>query len=410
MSFRDLAHEAFRSLEANRGRSLLTILGIVIGISSVIAMTSLIGGIQNGLVDSLGLNAARTVNVYTATDLTDKQLDRVKRLTPELETLGSISAAFQEYKKDGKSYYASISGLDTDMLSAKGYDRLACGRVFNAAEAKAGTHVGLIDRAGARIVFGGSEQQALGKTITINNKDITIIGVIDANESSANEFSLVMSKAAEESVFPSNETNWQSVVGIAREGTDMDALCASMTATIKEVQGITDESLDRDESSVDVTSMKSSIDTMSGFMNSFALIMGAVAGISLLVGGIGIMNMMLTNVTERIREIGIRRALGATRHDITSQFLAESATLCVSGGILGIVFGYLAAWALAFFASGSTLLEQFGAASGASITPSFSLGTVAFAFLMSLGIGVIFGYYPARRAARLDPVECLRYQ
>lgn len=410
MSFRDLAHEAFRSLEANRGRSLLTILGIVIGISSVIAMTSLIGGIQNGLVSSLGLNAARTVNVYTATDLTDKQIERVKRLTPELETLGSIKAAFQDYKKDGKSYYASISGLDTDMLAAKGYDRLACGRTFTAAEAKAGTRVGLIDRSGARIAFGGSEQQALGKTITINNKDITVIGVIDANESSANEFSLVMSKAAEQSVFPTNETNWQSVVGIAREGTDMDALCASMAATIKQVQGISDEGLDRGESSVDVTSMKSSIDTMNGFMNSFALIMGAVAGISLLVGGIGIMNMMLTNVTERIREIGIRRALGATRHDITSQFLAESAVLCVSGGILGIVVGYLAAWALAFFASGSTVLEQLGAASGASIAPSFSLGTVAFAFLMSLGIGVIFGYYPARRAARLDPVECLRYQ
>lgn len=408
MSFRDLIHEAFRSLEANRGRSLLTILGIVIGIASVIAMTSLIGGIQNGLVGSLGLNAARTVNVYTETTLTDKQIARLKRMTPELETLGSINTAYQEYKKGDKSYYASISGLDTDMLSAKGYDKLACGRVFNSAEAKSGTLVGMIDQAGARIIFGGDAQKALGQTVTINNKDITIIGVMDANESSSNEFSLVMSKAAEQSLFSSDTMNWTSVVGIAREGTDMDTLCTSMTASIKDMLGI--ESTSEDDGSVTVSSMKSSIDTMNGFMNSFAIIMATVAGISLVVGGIGIMNMMLTNVTERIREIGIRRALGATRHDITSQFLAESATLCITGGILGIVVGYLAAWALAFFASGSTILEQFGASTNTAITPSLSIGTVALAFLMSVGIGVIFGYYPARRAARLDPVECLRYQ
>ena len=143
-------------------------------------------------------------------------------------------------------------------------------------------------------------------------------------------------------------------------------------------------------------------------MGAFSLIMGAVASISLLVGGIGIMNMMLTNVTERIREIGIRRALGASRRDITAQFLAESSALCVTGGLLGVLIGYLLAWGLAMFAAGSGVLSELGASG--QITPSYSIATVLLAFAVSVGIGVIFGFYPARRAAKLDPVECLRYQ
>ena len=155
-------------------------------------------------------------------------------------------------------------------------------------------------------------------------------------------------------------------------------------------------------------SMKSSIDSLNSFMMSFQLIMGAVAGISLLVGGIGIMNMMLTNVTERIREIGIRRALGATRRDITAQFLTESAALCVTGGIIGTIAGFAIAWALATVASSMDLTSSMGT-SGA-ITPLIAPQTILLAVGLSVGIGLIFGYYPARRAAKLDPVECLRYQ
>ena len=185
----------------------------------------------------------------------------------------------------------------------------------------------------------------------------------------------------------------------------MDELCQNLQGKIFSMLNISGQEA---EDEVSVTSMKSAIDSMNQYMGSFSLIMGAVAGISLLVGGIGIMNMMLTNVTERIREIGIRRALGATRRDITSQFLAESAALCVSGGIIGIVLGYLLAWILALLAANSSVLESFG--STGAITPSFSLATVIFAFAVSVGIGIIFGYYPARRASKLDPVECLRYQ
>lgn len=162
-----------------------------------------------------------------------------------------------------------------------------------------------------------------------------------------------------------------------------------------------------------VYSMKSSIDQLDTFMMSFQLIMGSVAGISLLVGGIGIMNMMLTNVTERIREIGVRRALGARGRDITMQFLTESAVLCVTGGVIGTIAGYAIAWGLAF-AAGAFGLDMGAmtgmSGSGATLTPAIEPGAIAIAVGISILIGLVFGYYPARRAAKLDPVECLRYQ
>ena len=197
------------------------------------------------------------------------------------------------------------------------------------------------------------------------------------------------------------------MVGIAHEGVDINALMETTKTQVAAVMGIPDDQIDE---GVYVYSMKSQIDSMNGFMNSFSLIMGAVAGISLLVGGIGIMNMMLTNVTERIREIGVRRALGATRRDITSQFLVESSVVCVTGGIIGTVLGYLISWGLSIGASSLGLVSAMGGMEGASISPMISPEAIAAAVGLSIAIGLIFGFYPARRAARLDPVECLRYQ
>ena len=405
MSIRDLIHEALRSLEANRGRSLLTILGIVIGIASVIAMTSLIGGIQNGLIGSLGLNAARTVNISTPNELSDRQLDRLKKTTPELETIGAVDAYYSEYKKGDKSYSVSLNGTDAGMLAAKGFDKLVCGRTYTDSESESGARVVLIDRTGSRILYGDNDQDALGRTLTLNGHDYSIIGVMDTNDGGASGFTAVMPRTTAKTAVSSDTMGFPTVTALAKDGTDMDELCQNLQGKIVSMLNISGQEA---EDEVSVTSMKSAIDSMNQYMGSFSLIMGAVAGISLLVGGIGIMNMMLTNVTERIREIGIRRALGATRQDITSQFLAESAALCVSGGIIGIVLGYLLAWILALLAANSSVLESFG--STGAITPSFSLATVIFAFAVSVGIGIIFGYYPARRASKLDPVECLRYQ
>lgn len=405
MSIRDLIREALHSLESNKGRSLLTILGIVIGIASVIAMTSLIGGIQNGLINSLGLNAARMIQIYSSENLTDSDIEKLRKTIPQIEQIGIIDNAYTDYQKGDTTYNVSAEGMDISVLKIKGYDEPLCGRSYTEAEAKTGARVAMISRNGAEQLFGQNMEDALGKTIKVSSGEVRIVGVVDNGAESLGSLSLIMPRATIAALFTESYSVFPSVTALAREDADIDELCDTIKTKIQEFKGL---SGDDESGDVMVGSMKSAIDAMNSFMGSFSLIMGAVAGISLLVGGIGIMNMMLTNVTERIREIGIRRALGASRRDITAQFLAESSALCITGGILGVVIGYLLAWALTLFAANSGILSELGASGG--IAPSFSITTVLLAFAVSVGIGVIFGFYPARRAAKLDPVECLRYQ
>ncbi len=405
MSIRDLIREALHSLESNKGRSLLTILGIVIGIASVIAMTSLIGGIQNGLINSLGLNAARMIQIYSSENLTDSDIEKLRKTIPQIEQIGIIDNAYTDYQKGDTTYNVSTEGMDISALKIKGYDEPLCGRSYTEAEAKTGTRVAMISRNGAEQLFGQNMEDALGKTIKVSSGEVRIIGVVDNGAESLGSLSLIIPRATIAALFTDSNSVFPNVTALAREDADIDELCNTIKTKIQEFKGL---SGDDESGDVMVSSMKSAIDAMNSFMSSFSLIMGAVAGISLLVGGIGIMNMMLTNVTERIREIGIRRALGASRRDITAQFLAESSALCITGGILGVVIGYLLAWALTLFAANSGILSELGASGG--IAPSFSITTVLLAFAVSVGIGVIFGFYPARRAAKLDPVECLRYQ
>lgn len=405
MSIRDLIREALHSLESNKGRSLLTILGIVIGIASVIAMTSLIGGIQNGLINSLGLNAARMIQIYSSENLTDSDIEKLRKTIPQIEQIGIIDNAYTDYQKGDTTYNVSTEGMDISALKIKGYDEPLCGRSYTEAEAKTGARVAMISRNGAEQLFGQNMEDALGKTIKVSSGEVRIIGVVDNGAESLGSLSLIIPRATIAALFMDSNSVFPNVTALAREDADIDELCNTIKTKIQEFKGL---SGDDESGDVMVSSMKSAIDAMNSFMGSFSLIMGAVAGISLLVGGIGIMNMMLTNVTERIREIGIRRALGASRRDITAQFLAESSALCITGGILGVVIGYLLAWALTLFAANSGILNELGASGG--IAPSFSITTVLLAFAVSVGIGVIFGFYPARRAAKLDPVECLRYQ
>ena len=406
MSIRDLIREALHSLESNKGRSLLTILGIVIGIASVIAMTSLIGGIQNGLINSLGLNAARMIQIYSSENLPDSDIEKLRKTIPQIEQIGIIDNAYTDYQKGDTTYNVSTEGMDISVLKIKGYDEPLCGRSYTEAEAKTGARVAMISSNGAEQLFGQNMEDALGKTIKVSSGEVRIIGVVDNGAESLGSLSLIMPRATIAALFTESYSVFPSVTALAREGADIDKLCDTIKTKIQEFKGLSGD--DDESGDVMVSSMKSAIDAMNSFMGSFSLIMGAVAGISLLVGGIGIMNMMLTNVTERIREIGIRRALGASRRDITAQFLAESSALCITGGILGVVIGYLLAWALTLFAANSGILSELGASG--SIVPSFSITTVLLAFAVSVGIGVIFGFYPARRAAKLDPVECLRYQ
>ncbi len=411
MSFRDLAREALRSLEANRGRGLLTILGIVIGIAAVIAMTSLIGGVRNGLVSGMGLNAARLIYISCMEPLEQDDIDELARFVPDLEAVEGTYDSYSQIQLEDKMLSVGITGATPSFLEMRGMgSKLAEGRMYTEQEAESASRVALLGRSGVEPLFGADASKAIGESIRLNGKNYTVLGIVDDDVPGGSDYCNAYLPAETVHKDFGGGDYLSQVMALAREGSDIDALQEQVKTQVASIKHIDEDQID---DSVYVYSMKSSIDQLNTFMMSFQLMIGSVAGISLLVGGIGIMNMMLTNVTERIREIGVRRALGASRRDITLQFLYESSALCIAGGLIGTIAGYLIAWGLAFGASafGFDLSSMTGMGNGgAALTPAIEPAAIAVAVGISIFIGVAFGYYPARRAAKLDPVECLRYQ
>ncbi len=400
MKFRDLAYEAYHALSANRMRSVLTILGIVIGISAVIAMTSMVEGLSSSMTSSMGSGQARTVNISAMVDTTKSDFETLAAQMPEYQQIVVTKTGSGDIQYDSKTYTPTtgINGVQPGWFEAMDV-KLSSGQFFTQEDDSQAHRVVVVGQGVVKELFGSEDADVLGKQVTVGSDSFTIVGVIKGTTGSSNYGSVVIPLNTMDTRLDS--AGQYSGIGIAAQSdpsTDyMSDLAKRTGETFTKILGGTEV-----DQTVMVYSMSEMLNQVNAIMGGFGLLLGGIAAISLLVGGIGIMNMMLTTVTERIREIGLRKALGARSKDIVRQFLLESVVLTTIGGLIGMVLGFLGAIGLAALVS---MLQPTMA-----FTSSVSIVSVVLAVGVSALIGIVFGYYPAKRAAKLDPIEALRYQ
>jgi len=393
---------ALRSIRRNLLRSFLTILGIVIGVGAVITMVTLGNGATRAVqaqISSLGTNLlmvrpGQRLGAHGAGGapaFTEADADAI------IAQIGGIAAVAPEARAaitvvgNGRNWSTMVTG-STNAWFKTGNWRLASGRLFDDDEQRAGAAVCIIGETVRREIFGGT--RGLGEQLRIKQFSCRVIGILASKGQAA------MGSDQDDVVVVPLRTLQRRVVGNLRvatllvsmqDGTDSTRLKASLRQLLRERRKLTD----REDDNFNVLDTQQIAETMAGTTKVMTTLLGAVAAVSLLVGGIGIMNIMLVSVTERTREIGLRLAIGALERDVLLQFLIEAVVLAGLGGLVGIVA-----------ATGASYLMARAMGIPYLFDPAINLLSLAF----SAGIGVLFGYFPARRAARLDPIEALRHE
>jgi putative ABC transport system permease protein len=404
--FKDLLKETFWSLAANKVRSGLTILGIVIGIASVIALVAIGQGAQNSIsknIEAIGSNlilvspgSQRVGGINqgggSAQSLTIEDADAIKSEISNIQAVAPAITKRSQVTAKGNNTNTQIVGTTADYLTVRNVT-IDSGTFFNDQQFRSSSKVAILGPTTRDDLFGAGADP-IGQTIRVNKMDFQVIGVTVAKGGSGfsnqDDIIYVPLTTAQHYLSGNQYLNNISIAAIDQ---------ASMTSVQQQVSDLLlarHKISDPTQADFTLTNQNDIIATATSITGIFTMLLSSIAGISLLVGGIGIMNMMLTTVTERTREIGLRKAVGVRKIYINLQFLAEAIALTFLGGIMGVILGWIASLTITYFIS--------------SLTTSISLSSILLAFGVSAGVGIIFGFYPARRAANLSPIEALRYE
>jgi putative ABC transport system permease protein len=398
----DSIRSALASIWGNKVRSLLTMLGVVIGVTSVTTLVAMGQGLKRdvaSLVESLGTNliavTAEKIDpsagpggnpaAFIAGDiLTRSDVNAIKAIdgVSSVATLGLVAGV---YKAGGVTVSPTIAGTDTNFLQTVDILKVKEGRMF----VEGDTTVTLLAAGIAKQLFG--EASAIGKTVMVGGEELTVIGITEEESTS----SLFGSQFGTFAIVPFAEAT-----KLNKNKETINRIIVKV-ATAEQVNGVKEKiktvmlAQHKGEEDFTVLTQKDILSLFDQFLNLATALVSAIAAISLFVGGIGIMNIMLVTVTERTREIGLRKAVGATRGNILTQFLTEAIVVTLVGGLIGL---------------GISMGIGAIVAAKTPLTPVFSLPVIGAAFGISLVIGAVFGIWPALRAARKDPIEALRYE
>ena len=390
MNIKQAASLALKSIMSNKLRSFLTMLGIIIGVASVIILVSIVNGLTSNVVsifDELGTNlitvnvggrgSNRSVDPSDMQEIVNNNTDCLMYVSPNVTLMGTV-------KSDSDSLdNKTVTGVSEDFDEIRVLT-VENGRFFTYMDVADKSRVCVIGTYLQKELFDG--QNALGESIKINGKKFEVVGVLeekaDSEEGSSDDVIYIPYTIAQ-------KMSWNGRVTMYFfSATDTDhsekAVSVIKSALYKVFQN---------ENAYTVMAMAEMIDQINEITGMMSTALAGIAGISLLVGGIGIMNIMLVSVTERTREIGIRKSLGATPWDIMSQFVVEAITTGALGGVIGILLGGAISFAVTLF----------------NISSKISFPAIVISFSFSVIIGIVFGYFPAKKAARLNPIEALRY-
>jgi putative ABC transport system permease protein len=401
---------ALRALKANVLRSVLTTLGIVIGVGAVIVMISVVAGAEarmDQLISSLGSNLLMIIPGTSTLGgvrlghgsrptITEEDAQAIQREISTVQAAAPIFRGSGQVVFGNQNWGTTIYGVTPEYFIAREWE-ITSGREFTPEDLKGAAKVVLLGETVIKNLFPG--QDPLGQEIRIKRVPFTVIGVLKEKGETP------LGQDQDDAVLIPLPTAWKRVLGGRfLSGKRVSAIFVNvrdsgeMVGTSQEVKDLLRQRhhlKTGDEDDFVIRNLSQILETRAESSRAMAVLLAAVASISLVVGGIGIMNIMLVSVTERTREIGLRMAVGARRRDILAQFLIEAVTLSLIGGAMGVILGLMGSVSIARWGEWSTVIE---------------VESIALAFGFAAAVGVFFGYYPARKAARLNPIEALRYE